>query len=155
MERLNIGIDAARKKIQHYCAYQERCHSETKSRLYEMGLRSAEVDQLLAELVQENFLSEERFAYAFAGGKFRMKHWGRVKIKYELKKRLVSEYCIRKGLTGIDEDEYMEVLKQEAGKRARSLAGNISRKRSTLTRYLLQKGFEQNLVNDVVKERFP
>lgn len=154
MERLNIGIDAARKKIQHYCAYQERCHSEVKEKLYDMGLRTTEVELLLSELVQDNFLSEERFAKAFAGGKFRMKHWGRVKIKHELKKRLVSEYCVRKGLAAIDEEEYQAVLEKLATRKADSLSGNVLRKKQALIRYLLQKGFEQQQVFEAAKKAF-
>ena len=152
MERLNIGVDAARKKIQHFCSYQERCHSEVKNKLFEMGLYPREVDELLAELVRENFLDEERFAIAFAGGKFRMKNWGRVKIKKELKIRSVSEYCIRKSLRHIDEDDYHATLDRIAEKKAVTLTGNKFQKKGKLTRYLLQKGFEMDLVLPVAEK---
>ncbi|RYG52961.1 MAG: RecX family transcriptional regulator [Chitinophagaceae bacterium] len=151
MEKLNIGVEAARKKIQHYCAYQERCHSEVKDRLYEMGLRTSEINDLISELIGENFLNEERFAIAFAGGKFRMKQWGRVKIKYELKKRNVSEYCIRKALQAIDNVDYSAILELLARKKSATLKGNHFQKRAALTRYLLQKGFESDLVGAAVK----
>lgn len=154
MQKLNIGVEAARKKIQQYCAYQERCHSEVKEKLFEMGLRTAEVENLLAELIQENFLNEERFAAAFSRGKFRMKQWGRVKIKHELKKRRVSDYCIKKGLREINEEDYQATLDHLATKKAVALKGNIFRKRSGLNTYLLQKGYEQSLVAEIVKKLF-
>src|ERR1700744_6284152 len=86
--------EQALQKAQHYCAYQERCHSEVKEKLYSIGLRKNDVEELMATLVEENYLNEERFAVQFAGGRFRIKHWGKVKIKFELKKKQVSDYCI-------------------------------------------------------------
>jgi regulatory protein len=85
-------------KAQMSCAYQERCQQEIRDKLYEWGLHSNEVENIIADLISTNFLNEERFAKAFAGGKFRIKKWGKVKIKIELKKRKISDYCIRKGL---------------------------------------------------------
>ena len=101
-------------KLQHYCAYQERSHSEVKYKCLELGLRGDEVDEAIAALVSENFLNEERFAIAFVGGKFRSKQWGRRKILAELKQRQVSAYCIKKGMAEIDEDDY-EHEKEESG----------------------------------------
>lgn len=154
MEKLNIGVDAARKKIQNYCAYQERCHSEVKGRLYDMGLRTSEVEELLSELIRDNFLNEERFAIAFAGGKFRMKQWGRIKIKHELKTRNLSEYCIRKALHSINDEDYSLTLESLSAKKAPTIKGNIFKKRAALTRYLMQKGYETDLVREVVKNAF-
>ena len=85
----------ALKKIKHYCAYQERCHSEVKEKLYSFGLYKQQVENILSKLIEDNYLNEERFAIAFAGGKFRMKHWGRKKIEYELRQKQVSTFCIK------------------------------------------------------------
>src|ERR1700709_658618 len=87
--------EQALQKARHYCGYQERCHSEVKEKLYSLGLHKQQVEECLSQLIEENYLNEERFAQQFAGGKFRMKQWGRVKIKYELKQKQVSEYCIK------------------------------------------------------------
>ena len=92
------------QKLKQYCAYQERSHHEVKSRLYDLGVWKKDHDEIIAALIEENYLNEERFAIAFAGGKFRMKQWGRVKIRYELKQRQVSEYCIKKAMKQIDEE---------------------------------------------------
>lgn len=114
MYRLNIGKEKAWQKIKHYCAYQERSHKEVKEKLYGFGLYKADVEMLLTQLIEENYLNEERFALAFAGGKFRMKQWGRQKIKYELKQKQVSDYCIKKALAAIDGEQYEKVLNKMA-----------------------------------------
>ncbi len=152
MRPLNIGTEKALQKIKHYCAYQERSHAEVKEKLYGFGLYKAEVETLLAQLVEENYLNEERFARAFAGGKFRMKGWGRQKIKYELKLKAVSDYCIRKALEAIDEAGYNKTLQKLAREKLASLKGekNIFIKKKKLQQYLLHKGYETNLVNEIV-----
>src|SRR5690242_21297330 len=94
--------EKALQKIKQYCAYQERCHAEVKDKLYGMGLHRQEVDDIMAELITENFLNEERFAKAFAGGKFRVKQWGRKKIIGALKQKQVSEYCIDRKSTRLN-----------------------------------------------------
>lgn len=136
------------QKAKHYCAYQERSHSEVKEKLYSFGLHKKEVDQLLSTLIEENYLNEERFAIHFAGGKFRIKQWGRVRIKYELKKKQVSEYCIRKALATIDVGDYRKTLKKLSDTKAKTLTNEknpITRKKK-LQHYLLQKGFEKDLI---------
>src|ERR1700688_1600996 len=90
--------EQALQKARHYCAYQERCHSEVKEKLYSFGLGKKDVEESLSQLIEENYLNEERYAIQYAGGRFRLKHWGRVKIRYELRQKLVSEYCIGRAL---------------------------------------------------------
>lgn len=152
MHQLNTGIEKALQKIKHYCAYQERNHRETKEKLYSFGLYKNEVEQLLSQLVEENYLNEERFAIAFAGGRFRIKHWGRVKIKYELKQKNVSEYCIKIALKAIDEKDYQKKLHQLAEAKLKILKNekNSFIKKRKLQQYLLQKGFESSLISSIV-----
>ncbi len=100
----------ALKKAERYCAYQDRCHQEVRRKLYDLGLYRDDVDQVMATLIETQFLDEERFARSFARGKFRMKAWGRVRITQELKQRQVSAYCIRAGLSEIDEAAYAKTL---------------------------------------------
>jgi regulatory protein len=106
MFRQQLTKEQALQKAKHYCAYQERCHSEVKEKLYGFGLRKSDVEDLLSKLIDEDYLNEERFAIQFAGGRFRMKQWGRIKIKYELKQKYVSEYLIKKAMKVIDEKDY-------------------------------------------------
>jgi len=144
----------AKTAIWHYCNYQERSHKEVRNKLYELGCRTTEVERLISELIEANLLNEERYARAVARGKFRIKKWGRNKIVAQLKLQQVSPYCIRKALTEIDPDDYYQTLMKLASKKwgelktERSSAG----KRAKLYRYLLQKGYESDLVNDIYKE---
>lgn len=146
-------MSAAILKLRHYCAYQERCHSEVKSKCIEIGLRGAEIDEAIAALISDNFLNEERFARAFAGGKFRTKQWGRKKILMELKQRQISAYCIKKGMEEIDGDDYDKTLNTLAAKKYASLRGEqyLKRKYKTM-QYLLQKGYEPELIQDAVEQ---
>ena len=143
----------ALQKLRHYCAYQERCHSEVKEKLYSLGVFKKDLDGIIATLIEEGYLDEERFALAFAGGKFRIKQWGRVKIKYELKQKRVSDYSINKALKQINEKEYIAVLKKLAEDKYASLKNEqpLMRKKKTMD-YLLQKGFEGEMVRGVMGE---
>ena len=156
MYRLNIGKEKAWQKIKHYCAYQERSHKEVKEKLYGFGLYKADVEMLLTQLIEENYLNEERFALAFAGGKFRMKQWGRQKIKYELKQKQVSDYCIKKALAAIDGEQYEKVLyKMATGKlNALKTEKNLLLKKRKLQQYLMQKGFETAIITKMIDELF-
>src|SRR5690349_25179864 len=115
--------EQALQKARHYCGYQERSHAEVKEKLYSFGLRQQEVDEILSLLIEENYLNEERFAIQFAGGHFRMKQWGRVKIKYGLKQKRVSEYCIKKAMKEIDDEDYLKTLQRLAEKKWDSVKG--------------------------------
>ena len=139
-------------KIKQYCAYQERSHSEVKDRLYGFGLRTDEVDEILATLIQENYCNEERFAEMFTGGKFRMKQWGRVKIRRALQEKRVSDFCIKKALRQIDEDEYAKTLEKLAETKWNTLRSekNIFTKMGRARDYLLQKGYESDLVTQII-----
>ena len=146
-----LTTEQALQKLRHYCGYQERCHSEVREKLYSLGVFKKEHDAIIATLIEEDYLNEERFAISFAGGKFRVKQWGRVKIKHELKQKQVSEYSIKKAVQQIKEDEYRAVLKKLADEKYESLKDEqlLVRKKKTVD-YLLQKGFEMELVRGVV-----
>lgn len=144
--------DEALQKAKQYCAYQERCHSEVKEKLYSLGMNKKEVDELLSELISENYLNEERFAIQFAGGKFRIKQWGRVKIKYALKQKQVSEYCIKKALKAIDETAYTRTAEKLFEQKLKTLRSekNIFTKKRKLQDHLLQKGFETSMISKLI-----
>ncbi|MES1221552.1 MAG: regulatory protein RecX [Bacteroidota bacterium] len=139
--------EQALQKLRYYCRYQERCHKEVKEKLYELGVRKTDHDEIVATLIEEGYLNEERFALAYAAGKFRIKQWGRIKIKYELKQKGVSEYSIKKALKQIEEEEYLKTLKKLAEERYASLKSEqyLVRKKKTMD-YLVQKGYEMELV---------
>ena len=154
MHPKNIGTDEAWQKVKHFCAYQERSHAETRDKLYSFGLYKQEVEDLLGKLIQENYLNEERYAVQFAGGKFRIKQWGRIKIKYELQQKRVSAYCIKIALARIDEEDYYRCLLKLATAKSETLSSekNVYIKKSKLYSYLLQKGYESGLINEVLKD---
>src|SRR6185436_2453192 len=137
------------QKLRHYCAYQDRCHAEVKTKAYSLGIKKGDVEELTSRLIEEGCLNEERYARSFAGGKFRMKQWGKMKIRAELKQRRVSEYCIAAALAEIDHNKYKETLHKLALKKWNSIKGQGTNHfvKMTKTRdYLLQKGYEANLV---------
>ena len=139
-------------QIKQYCVYRERCHSEVKEKLYSYGLYKNDVELLMAQLIEENFLNEERFAIQYAGGKFRMNQWGRVKIKYALRQKQVSEYSIKKALKQISEVDYNKTLQKLVAQKLKTLKSetNIFSKKRKLQDYLLQKGYEGELVREVI-----
>jgi regulatory protein len=140
-------------KIKQYCAYQERCHMEVREKLYSFGLHKNEVDEIISTLITENYLNEERFAVHFAGGKFRMKQWGKIKIRQALKNKQVSEYCSRKALKEIDNNEYRQAFFKLAEQKLKTLKTekNIFIKKRKLQDFLLQKGYEREMITDAVK----
>ncbi len=144
--------DQALPKAKQYCAYQERSHSEVKEKLYGFGLTTKEVEQIISILIEENYLNEERFAIQFAGGHFRSKKWGRVKITHALKQKQVSPYCIKKALQQINEDDYLKILQQHFDAKLKTLKSekNIFIKKRKLQDHLMQKGFETELIRELI-----
>lgn len=139
-------------KIKQYCAYQERCHSEVRDKLYSFGLHQDEVEEIIYTLITENYLNEERFATLYAGSKFRIKQWGKSKIKQALKLKQISDYCIKKALKEIDEADYKKTFQKLADQKLKTLKGerNIFIKKRKLQDFLLQKGFENDLIREAL-----
>ena len=153
MNFTRLSKEHALPQIKQYCVYRERCHSEVKEKLYSLGLYKNDVEQLMAQLIEENYLNEERFAIQYAGGKFRMNQWGRVKIQHALRQKQVSEYSIKKGLKEISESDYKKTLEKLAAQKLKALKNekNIFIKKRKLQDYLLQKGYESELIKEVIK----
>ena len=149
-----ISTEEALAKLQRYCAYQDRCHQEVRTKLLDLGIYGDELEHIIVELIRENFLNEERFACSFARGKFRMKKWGRVRIQQELKKRNISAYCLRKGMEEIGEADYLNCLDSILDKKEATLhIKNEFKRNQHLARYAIQKGYESFLVWDRIKKR--
>lgn len=141
------------QKAEKYCVYQERSQQEVRQKLYDLGLYPRDVEQIISELIGNNFLNEERFANAYALGKFRIKGWGKIKIKQGLKLKRVPEGMIKKALQQIDLDDYLAKLKGILEKKAVLLKEKEPYKRSyQLKQYAFGKGYEGNLVADVLKD---
>jgi regulatory protein len=143
----------AQLKLEYYCSYQERCHQEVVQKLYDLGMKSNEVDAIVVYLLQNNFLNEERFARSFARGKFRIKQWGKIRIVNELKQRQISAPNIKCGLTEISDEEYHDTFDKLAQRHWETIKEtNVQKKKKKFCDYLLRKGWESNLVYDKLKE---
>ncbi|HEX6335052.1 MAG TPA: regulatory protein RecX [Flavisolibacter sp.] len=142
----------ALQKLRHYCAYQERCHSEVSQKLRQLGIAAGEHAPIIASLIEDNYLDEERFAIQFAGGRFRMKHWGRRKIEHALQQKQVSAYSIGRALKSIPEQDYLGKLHMLADQKYTALNDTPVHTRKNLTvSYLLYKGYEPKLATEAAE----
>ena len=141
--------------ILYYCKYQERCHWEVKNKLFELGCGKDQAEEHISRLIEQGVLNEERFAKAYAGGKFRMSHWGMEKIKQQLKFRKISDYCIKKGLAEIDPDDYEKILEKLTDKKLVELKSERNQliKGRKAYKYLVQKGFERDMVIEIINSK--
>jgi regulatory protein len=140
-------------KAASFCAYQERTQQEVRDKLYEYGLYGDEVEEIISYLITENYINEERFAQSYARGKFRLKKWGRLKVRQGLKQHGLSDYCIRMGMKEIDEEEYDKTLSDLLEKKHTQLKEpNPLKKKQKLVAYALSKGYENDIVWTKVNE---
>jgi len=150
-KRKPLDKKSAKLKAADFCAYQERSQQQVRDKLYDYGLHYDEVEDVLSDLIIEGFLSETRFAKAFAGGKFRVKGWGRRKIVQGLKQHKISENCIKIGLAEIPAEDYYKTLIRHAEKKLPMIKGDNSYViRGKLTQHLVMKGFEGELIKEVI-----
>ena len=152
MQKIRIGKEQAIQRIRHFCAYQERAQQEVRDKLYALGMTKDEVEEIISDLITDNFLNEARFAESFAGGHFRIKAWGKQKIKYALEQKRVSSLNIKKALQSIDEADYKKTLLTLATKKWNSLKGERGTNRMAKTNaFLNQRGFESALIMPILQ----
>ena len=134
-------------KMSKYCAYQERCQFEVRTKLFGTGLSDDEIENIICDLIEQNFLDELRFSKAFVRGKFNSKSWGKIKIKQHLKQKRISEFCIKKSLSEISKEDYYSKLNELLQKKSKLLhTEDEFTKKQKLARYLIGKGFESEMV---------
>jgi len=139
-------------KAESYCAYQERSQQEVRSKLYDWGLWPNEVEEVISDLIETNFLNEERFAKAYVSGKFNIKHWGKIKIKQGLKLKKITDKMIAIALNTIDYDDYLLTILNIAEKKLPTIKENDPyKKKYKLVTYLMGKGFENDFIVEVLK----
>mgnify|MGYP001465912909 CR=1 FL=1 len=143
--------EEAKRALEHYCVYQDRCHKEVEEKLSKMRLIPEIIEIVITHLIAENFLNETRFSQSFARGKFRIKKWGKVRITRELKFRYITDYNIRIALKEIDEAAYIETLDTLVQKKIeQSTEGDKYKKRKKITDYLLRQGYESSLIYEKI-----
>ncbi|MEW2920384.1 regulatory protein RecX [Muricauda sp. ANG21] len=146
-------LSEATKKMEHYCAYQERCHVEVVEKLKAMRMIPEAIDQIVTHLIRENYLNEERFARSFARGKFKIKKWGKQRIVRELKQRQISVFNVKSALAEIPDEDYHDTLDELAKKRLDQIKEpNIQKRKKKLADYLLYRGWESHLVYEKLQE---
>jgi regulatory protein len=154
-KKIDVGPEVALVKARKWCAYQERSHFETKMKLREWGLNEEECDHVIAQLIEENFINELRFAQCFARGKFRIKKWGKSRITQELKIRKISAYCLKEALKEIDPEEYWQTLLILTEKYLDQYQAWAPFEKGYKTKaQLMRKGYETDLINDALDEIF-
>jgi regulatory protein len=153
--RKSYSLEQALSRLQRYCTYQDRCHIEVERKLTEMRMIPQAKEQIIISLIEDDYLNEERFALAFVKGKFRIKKWGRIRLKAELKKRKISKYLIKSALEQISEKDYLFTFEELANRKANSIkADSILLKKKKLADYLIYRGWESSLVNNKVNQLF-
>jgi len=149
----SFTVDEIKKKLEHYCVYQDRCHKEVEAKMKEYLLITEAKEIIFLHLMQHNFLNEERFAKSFARGKFRIKKWGKQRIIRELKFKDISSYNIKTGLKEITDDEYLETILKITEKRNELIKeSNPFKKKQKLISFLMRKGYESDLIYKTVNE---
>jgi regulatory protein len=157
MEPKKVILDykTALFKAQKYCAYQERSQHEIRNKLYEWGLHQSDVENVIVALIGENFINEERFAMQLTKGKFKIKHWGKIKITQSLKLHKISSYCIKKALQQISDDDYEKSLKKILDKKRMGIPGKLTPlKARKLAHFAQSKGYESTLIWKILKIDF-
>lgn len=151
MQQKSYTVEEAQRKLEQYCAYQERCHEEVIQKLKSLNMIPQAIDAIVVYLLDNNFLNEERFACSFARGKFRIKHWGKYRIVNELKARNISKYNIDRALKEIPLNEYLQTFHFIADKQWDAcMEPNLLKKKKKVMDYLLRKGYESNLVQEKI-----
>lgn len=152
-EHKSYTFQEIRQKLVNYCVYQDRCHKEIEEKMKDFLLIPEAKDEILLYLIKENYLNEERFARSYIRGKFYIKHWGKQKIKAQLKMKGISEKLIQNCMNEIHEDDYSKQIKIFAGKLLPTYKGlNDFQKKNKLIRFLVTKGYEYELIIENITE---
>ena len=153
MRNQDLTVKEIEGKLQYYCSYQDRCHKEVKAKLKSFKISSDELNEIVSNLIKDNYLNESRFSKSFVRGKFNIKNWGKVRIVNELKLRNISIYNINLGLKEIDDQDYINKLEDIFNKKLSSLSNlNSNLKKKKIISYLLYRGWESNLIFSKVNE---
>ncbi|MDA7731333.1 RecX family transcriptional regulator [Flavobacteriaceae bacterium] len=153
MKSGNFTVNEIEFKLKQYCSYQDRCHNEVEQKLKTFDVISEVKEQIISNLISENYLNETRFCKSFVRGKFKIKNWGKRKITLELKSRKVSNYNLKEGLKEINEIDYLDKLENLFNKKLASLDHlSLINKKKKILSFLLYRGWEANLIYEKINQ---
>jgi len=153
MKSGNFTVNEIEFKLKQYCSYQDRCHNEVEKKLKTFDVISEVKEQIISNLISENYLNETRFCKSFVRGKFKIKNWGKRKITLELKNRKVSNYNLKEGLKEINEIDYLDKLETLFNKKLASLDHlSLINKKKKILSFLLYRGWETNLIYEKLNQ---
>jgi len=151
---LKLTQEIVFEKLKRYCAYQDRCHQEVRNKIISLKVYGDDLEEIISELIGQDFLNEERYARSYARGKFRIKKWGRNKIKQNLQARHISAYCIKRGMEEIDEEDYLSTLEAIIDKAALKYSElDAFVRKDKVIKYAYNRGFESQLIFQIIRER--
>lgn len=152
MELKGLSVEEAKRKMEHFCAYQDRCYKEVTLKLKSLGMFQEAIEYILMHLAQNKYIDETRFAQSFCRGKHRYQKWGRIRIERELKMRDISVYNIKIGMKEI-EKEYLTNFYEYAEKKWNEIRETtIDKKKKKWFDYFLRKGYETSLILDALND---
>lgn len=140
------------EKIQAYCLYQERCVREVKNKLFSLKVSSKSANDIIEYLIDNDYLNEERYSQMFVQGKLRIKKWGRIKLRHELKLKGVNTKIIDNKINQISEEEYLNYFDQFSTNKIKYLKGSIDQKKRSFINYFTYRGWENSLIYEKLKD---
>lgn len=153
LEKKFLNLAEAKSKLEYFCAYQERCHSEVLSKLYSLGVSTAYHDEIIVHLITENYLNEERFSRSFTRGKHINNHWGKLRIVNELKQRKITDYLVKKALSELPDELYFDTFNKISQNKWSTIKGkSIQHKKQKIIGYLFRKGYESEYIYEKIRE---
>jgi regulatory protein len=152
MDKNKFALD----KAMQLCSKQEYCVADVKKKLIQWGLEAEKVDVFLKQLTNEGFINEGRYAVSFARDKLKFDKWGKIKITYMLRQKMVEENAIQNAINEIDEEVYLEILAKELHKKfINTKATSEYEVKGKLLRFAQSRGFETDLalktINEIMK----
>lgn len=140
------------EKIQSYCLYQDRCVMEVKNKLYSFKVSSQLVENIVEYLIDNDYLNEERYTKMFIQGKLRIKKWGRIKLKYELRSKGIDIKTINEHINQINEEDYMSYFNEFSTSKIKFLKGTKDQKKRSFINYFTYRGWENNLIYQKLRD---
>lgn len=152
-KKKSYTLKEAKKKLERFCSYQERCHKEVDYKLKELGMIQSASQEIISQLIQDDYLNETRFAKSFARGKFRIKKWGKNRILKEFKLRKISDYNIKVGMQELTDSEYENTFYKLFEKRKKSVEHlPLDQQKKNIFSYLSYRGWEHQKIYDALNQ---